>query len=186
MKYDIKTLRLHWDERWPNITPRAEELPKIMQDRWARFYTLPNGKRYPQNESELGEIVSRHNKLLEDLKPDEIIIITCEWDDQPTPYIKHSKVDPTSNYWQSIKEFSEDKNCAASYRHLFVSIKRWESGTLNDLLQSVANDDTAGVIVAPSNFLWLYHPYDGGADIIFPTTENKAQFIRTHKNWLAR
>jgi hypothetical protein len=44
---------------------------------------------------------------------------------------------------------------------------------------------TAGVIVTTAGLRWLYHPYDGGADIIAASTDRRDQLRQAHEDWLS-
>ena len=58
--------------------------------------------------------------------------------------------------------------------------------TIDPLLRVVADDETSGVVIAPSDFEWLYHPYDGGADVFLPSRERRDLLSLAHHRWLSR
>jgi hypothetical protein len=50
---------------------------------------------------------------------------------------------------------------------------RWPSLRPAHLLRYVANDHTQDVILAGQDLSWLYHPYDGGADVITASAQQR-------------
>jgi hypothetical protein len=40
------------------------------------------------------------------------------------------------------------------------------------------------VIIAPADLAWLYHPYDGGADVITRYKGERDALARRHSDWL--
>jgi len=50
----------------------------------------------------------------------------------------------------------------------------------------VANSETSDVIVAPSDLEWLYHPYDGGADVTAASTGQRDELWERHSDWLSK
>ncbi|MEU8122197.1 hypothetical protein AB0C21_26120 [Spirillospora sp. NPDC049024] len=52
------------------------------------------------------------------------------------------------------------------------------------MLRDVADDRLPHVIIAPLDLKWLYHPYDGGADVIAPTVHDRDVLKTCHADWL--
>lgn len=69
---------------------------------------------------------------------------------------------------------------------IHVSRHRYKSGSLDPLLRSVADDKVNGVFFAGTQLEWLYHPYDGGADVILGTSEHRNRLKAKHKSWLSK
>ncbi len=53
------------------------------------------------------------------------------------------------------------------------------------LLRAVADDELLNVILAPTDLRWLYHQYDGGADIILATRDQRDALKAPHHDWLS-
>lgn len=51
-------LRL-WEQRWPDCPPLAHELKSSYEDRWVRFHSLPESKRYAETEDEYEVLLGR-------------------------------------------------------------------------------------------------------------------------------
>ena len=59
------------------------------------------------------------------------------------------------------------------------------NATLLDWFHGVADDEISYAIIAPLDLRWLYHPYDGGADVIAPTAYEHDVLKGRHADWLS-
>jgi hypothetical protein len=55
-----------------------------------------------------------------------------------------------------------------------------DAPALDRLLRLVADHVTSDVIITNSELNWLYHPYDGGADIIANSAAQRDQLRTAH------
>jgi hypothetical protein len=53
-----------WEETWPAHRPYADELRSAYPERWVHFHSLPQSKRYPENEDEYAIVLDRYNTHL--------------------------------------------------------------------------------------------------------------------------
>ena len=53
------------------------------------------------------------------------------------------------------------------------------------LLRKVVDDDAGSITLIPSGGDWLYHPYDGGVDVVAPSTEAQDVVRGQHRGWLS-
>jgi len=134
-------------------------------------------------------VLHRHNTVLDELFAqggDEIgepraIVITCSWSTDAQPAHPDRVVyqrETTPEYWRSLED-------DGSWTHLWVHDCVWSPGRLDDLLLDVAFDRTAGVVISTGSLAWLYHPYDGGADVIAPTGNSRDNLRSAHAPWLS-
>jgi hypothetical protein len=42
------------------------------------------------------------------------------------------------------------------------------------------------VLITDANLRWLFHPYDGGMDVIAPTTADRDALRDRHRDWLSK
>ncbi|MGC4806131.1 DUF3885 domain-containing protein [Micromonospora sp. DT233] len=176
-----------WQERWPECPPFAHRLRGRYPDRWVRFHSLPGSKRHPENEGEYGVVLDRHHTVLSALDPGAVLlVVTSEWTEGPavTPaqWPRRSEVAPSARHWQTLLEDPEDP----TYIQLYAEVVPWRPGVIDVLLRAVADDELANVILAPADLRWLYHPYDGGADVILPTREQRDALKTRHRGWLSQ
>jgi hypothetical protein len=57
----------YWNNNYPESLPIGHELKWVYKERWFRIHSLPESKRYAQNEDEYKIILDRQKQLIEDL-----------------------------------------------------------------------------------------------------------------------
>jgi hypothetical protein len=160
-----------------------------MRDRWVRFHALPDSKRYPETEGEYGMVLARHNTVLAELvNGPELLVVTAGYSDAPEPREpcrsqETVAVHPAATYWTSVCE--GDEPGFESWVHLYVSQVAWSGGCLDLLLRRVADHVIGNALLADVGLRWLYHPYDGGMDVILSSSGERDALRDRHRNWLS-
>jgi hypothetical protein len=72
-----------------------------------------------------------------------------------------------------------------AWKHLWVSVSKLSEPHLPALFRLVADDVAGGVIVTSPAMYWLYDPYDGGADVIAASSEQRDGHRHRHAEWLS-
>lgn len=177
-----------WEQRWPGCSKLPYEVREI-RDRWVRFHALPGSKRYPDTEGEYGTVLARHNTVLGELVTGPaVLVITAGYSDQPDPQEPGRSAETIAAhapgaYWTSA--CVDDEPGSESWMHLFASETPWSPGCLDPLLRHVADDVIGNVLVCDVDLRWLYHPYDGGMDVVLPTTADRDALQSRHQDWLS-
>jgi hypothetical protein len=185
---DTAALSRLWEERWPGCSKLPYELREV-RDRWVRFHTLPGAKRYPNTEAEYGIVLSRHNSVLAELiSGPDLLVVTAGYSDAPEPgdscrSPQTEVVHPDARYWTSVS--MDDEPGFDNWMHLYVSRMPWTAGRLDPLLRQVADDVMANVVLADVGLRWLYHPYDGGMDVILSSSGERDVLRDRHRDWLS-
>lgn len=186
-----EVLTQRWQTNWSTLAPIGYEVRGAADGHWVRFHTLPESKRYPDSKAEYDEILSRHNTLLKELvattHPETaLIIVSTSWSDSshPVPLERDLLTTlPNYSYWRSeLTDTDEDEEF---WTHVYTSVVDWRLGALDDLLTLVADWVVDGIIVAPLNFEWLYHPYDGGADVVVDSFVTRDALRARYQTWLS-
>ena len=191
---DTAGLTARWARTWGDCRPIGHELRGCLQDRWVRFHSLPGSKRYADSGDEYAELMRRHLTVLGELLPrdgaDEeraLLVLTASWSGDPGPAPRAAELSlalPDAAHWTSILT-DDSVPGEETWTHLWVSITRLHSRELSRLLRLVADYGTAGVIITTPEMSWLYHPYDGGADVIATTAGHRDQLRCAHSDWLS-
>ncbi|RZQ62722.1 DUF3885 domain-containing protein [Amycolatopsis suaedae] len=175
-----------WRHNWQDCPPIAHDLKHSHPDRWVRFHSLPESKRYPGDEAEYATVLHRYNTVLDELfAGEDVLVITPDWSDDATPEPRpadHERWHPGAEYWTHVSPEHPD---FVSYVHLYVSQLPWRRGALDELLHAVADDETAGVMITSLSMDRIHHPYDGGADVLLPTTAARDALKARHPDWLS-
>ena len=186
---DTVALSRLWDERWPGCSKLPYDL-RAVRDRWVRFHTLPGSKRHPETGDEYGIVLARHNTVIAELVTGpEVLVVTAGYSDaaQPRETCRSAEtvaVHPDAAYWTSVR--MDDEPGFESWMHLHVGRMPWSYGCLDPLLRQVADDVIANVLIADVGLRWLYHPYDGGMDVIVASSGERDALRARHRDWLSR
>jgi hypothetical protein len=187
---DIAAFDAAWHARWPRSRPIGYQLRDTASATWVRFHSLPESKRYADDEAEYDELLSRHLTLLTDLNSAagaaDLRVITVAWSSRPKPKRRARKLVAalrTAAYWRTLRTDPSDPD--SWWSHLYVSKVDSPESELRALLLLVADWGTADVIIAPPNAEWLYHPYDGGGDVIAPDTATRDRLREKYASWLS-
>jgi hypothetical protein len=171
-----------WQRRWPGCPPVGHLLRGCFQDVWVRFHSLPDSKRYAQDEAEYALLLERYNTVLDELfTGTDVYVITSRWTSEPDvpPH------QPGDGYWQSLLLTDDPDPEFRTYIHLFAAERSWYTGCIDDLLRDVADDKVADVLITDTRMERIHHPYDGGADIFLTTAGERDQMRNRHATWLS-
>jgi hypothetical protein len=157
-----------------------------MPDRWVRFHSLPQAQRYPATAAEYREVLHRYNAVLAELMAETgsaaIYVVTVEYgpdDGAAGTEPVHVGLHPGAVAWMSAADPTDPE---PAYR-LHVSRADFNPGALDDLLRYVADDRTSDVVVADEALRWLFHPYDGGMDVIASPTGQRDLLAARFASW---
>jgi hypothetical protein len=181
----------YWQQHYPNSPPIGHLLRQAYEDRWFRIHTLPESKRYPETEEDYQEILRRHNMLLSDLLGEngEFVLITTGYSGTPNPappYPEHLSTIGLQEHLMTSptpKDYEEDDQ---DYWHFYMSERVWKPNSLDDLLRLVADWAIANVLMVSIKQECIYHPYDGGADIILESGSARDLKKEQYSAWLSK
>jgi hypothetical protein len=162
---------------------------------WVRFHSLPESKRYPENESEYAVLLGRHHRVLDELdaslspgRSPEVLVFTAVWSQTSAPADREKLIrcaQPDAEWWESMLYNNSDSPEWPVWIHVYVGRLPFAPEALDPLLRLAADDQTRGLIIAETDLNWLYHPYDGGADVIAPTSTIKESLRIKFAPWLS-
>ena len=172
-----------WERSWPDHDPLGYVLRVQYADRWVRFHSLPESKRYAESPAEYDEIVRRHRTILHELHGSEnfqtLHVIAADWDWQDLAAGWSKRRLPGAWPWRGSPA-DDDPDGGRNY---FWAASGLASKEIDALLIAVADDECRVVIGAP-DLTWLYCPYDGGADVLPPSAVEPDALRERHADWL--
>jgi hypothetical protein len=179
-----------WAARWPGLAPMpgGEYFPRrdLYGVHWVRFHSLPNGKRYAETPDETREILERHFAVLEALhteRTSDLLIVGEDWGwydgvDLAGGWTKRYL--PGAWPWRKWRHDSDEES--DPFHYFWVSSAR-QVRDLGPLLERVAAWQ-ATVWISDNGLNWMYHPYDGGADVYARTADERDSLVSSYSTWL--
>lgn len=185
MEVDVDELSRLWNQAWRGCPPLGHLLRGRFADRWVRFHSLAQSQRYPQTQDDYEKLLLRHNTILAELRAKDVYLISVRYpaDDlaagsEPMIVGLH----PGAVRWMDV---TDPDDLDATPVEVYVSRQGFVPGSLDGLLAYVADGRASEVIAADTGMRWLYHPYDGGADVIAPSTSERDRLRENHRDWLS-
>lgn len=162
--------------------PAGFLLRQRYSDRWLRIHSLPESKRYPGRPAEYEELLNRHNTVASYVLGEgtqcSLFIARFgedrEWSDESLSSLIGST--PT----HAIA--SEDPDEPMQFFSVQVS---WRRSAFDKLIRAVADDQTGPILFANTAAGSIYAPYDGGADLFFPSSAAVAAARVRFRSWLS-
>ena len=178
-----------WNESYSDCPPVGYLLRERFSEIWFRVHSLPSSKRYAETEEEAKEILRRHNSILNDLLGDEskYVLIATDYSSEPEPVTKHFNMSALGQNMEYLSSFPYDEpgeSDEAYFWHLFMAERTWRSGSVDSLLALVAEEEIQNVLLVDLEQGWVYHPYDGGADVIVKSEERRKRMMDRYLDWL--
>ncbi|MGW0908680.1 DUF3885 domain-containing protein [Streptomyces sp. NPDC002853] len=171
-----------WQQRWPSCPPVGYKLRDPYRDVWVRFHSLPESKRYAEDASEYAVVLERYNTVLDELfAGGDVYVIFPLWTTEAEVPPGH----PGAGYWQSLLVMDDPDPEFRKYCHLFSTRRPWRHGCIDELLRNVADEEVGGVLITDTQMRRIHHPYDGGADVFLPTSEERDEMRDRHADWLS-
>ncbi|HEY9882153.1 MAG TPA: hypothetical protein V6C98_00955 [Thermosynechococcaceae cyanobacterium] len=180
----------YWQKHYPECPPIAHYLKFDCNHRWLRIHTLPQSKRYAETQEEYQEILKRHNALLTELlgKNDRYLLITVGYSKTVIPVRPEKELGrlvATNRHLLSLAIHKLEGEGDPNYRHLYINERVWIEHSMDDLLKMVADDEIANVMFIGVEQKCLYHPYDGGADIVLESEAARDILKKRYSAWLS-
>ena len=134
-------------------------------------------------------VLERHYAVLTELFAGcEILVVTCTWSECPEPAPPSEldlRINPHGVFWTTLLYNDDPDPELRTYIHLSVDLVSWKPGSIDPLLRAVADDEAGGVMIATQDLRRIYHPYDGGADVLLEDAAQRDRLRARHPDWLS-
>lgn len=172
-----------WNAKWPNSEPLGYVLRGDFPERWVRFHSLPDSKRYAGTPEEAAEILRRHRTVLAELHGSdvsELVVVGADWGppDIASGWSKNHLNDPW--LWR-VAQDTFDPEAGPVYCWVQSGV---DDAALDALLTAAAND-AGRFLVADPGLNWLYCPYGGGVDVLLGDHLERDALRDRHSDWLS-
>lgn len=182
-----KTAVNEWRERFGATPPVGWRLRTDYEERWVRFHSLPNLKRYPETSDEWGIVLKRAEKAAKlavgDITSANVFASSCsaETSANHVKVFQKSKLRLQSAFeWTDQLEAKEDR---LTWRTFWT--RTTNTDQFRDIMQYVADDEISDVIwVSPADGR-VFAPYDGGFDLILSGSSEIGRAREKFHDWLS-
>ena len=189
-KEEFQTL---WTLNYPDTVPISYLFKLDYSDRWFRIHSLPESKRYAEDEDEWETLISRQNEIITDLFGQEtpILIVTGEynWGDNRQIHITEEEeiFKPFSfirlDNIELNKIDAEQYDEPDIYRPAFAKTI-WKQNYHDKLLREIANDNSRAFFISFDKNV-IVAPYDGGVDLVLKDSSTKEHYKNKYRQWLS-
>ncbi|MDX3571285.1 hypothetical protein [Streptomyces sp. ID05-47C] len=179
-----------WRERHPSVPPLTHTFRGVFADRWVRFHSLPESKRYAESEDEYAMLLRRYNTVLDELfAGQEVFVVTGDWSSTadgpagfPTP---RQDLHPDGVLWWTEPDVSDPDPEFHTYFRFYADRRPWRPGCVDELLRAAADEEIVGVFLTDTGLNRIHAPYDGGADVVLTTPAERDRLRARHPGWLS-
>jgi hypothetical protein len=182
-----------WTSAYPGTVPISHHFKHDYEDRWFRIHSLPESKRYADNEKEWEILLDRQNKIITDILGDcaNVLLVTGDYSSEGNTEssspeatralagIVFIPLDPID-----LNKLNEEDYDAGQLYQLMFSEQIWQPHKFDALLKAVADDQLRFFFISIENRC-IIAPYDGGIDFILKDQETKNMYKERYKEWLS-
>lgn len=184
-----------WRINFGDCPPASYLFKHQLTDRWIRIHSLPESKRYAENDSETAELLKRQNTILFDVigNDSECFLVGGNYSDSPLEEnLKHCPAFGNFHFQEFVKfpkqDFDPDileQDEEPIYLSLLFSTYKLNEGDLNKILLCVANWEIINFFVVNFERQHIFAPYDGGVDLVLSNSDERDEFKTKYKDWLS-
>jgi len=185
--------KIFWNSSYPETVPISHYFKHDYPDRWFRIHSLPDSKRYADNDNEWNILLQRQNQIITDLlgENSNFLLVTGEYTMEGyTELHPLTEVDPISKIpFTTLAEIdlnnlSPDNYDPGAFYHPMFSEQIWEPKKFDNLLREIAYDNLRAFFVSIEKEL-MVAPYDGGIDFILKNSETRDFYKKKYSTWLS-
>lgn len=182
-----------WNLNYPETVPISHLFKNDYSERWFRIHSLPESKRYAENEEDWETLISRQNEIMTDLfgLDTPILIVTGEYnwgDNRPIHVTDEEEIFKPFSFVrldniQLNKIDAEQYDEPDIYRPAFAQTI-WKTNYHDKLLREIANDNTRAFLISFDKNV-IVAPYDGGVDFVLKDSSTKENYKNKYRQWLS-
>lgn len=171
-----------WTERFGDTLPLGHALRSSFPDRWFRIHSLPESKRYANDDGERRVLLDRQELLADEvLGQKEPCFIVTPYEDIALGMKRKLAEFPNQTFSCELRGTDEPEEPDIS---CLVAEVSWDATDMKPALLAIAQDQLRALWIN-RNTNAIFAPYDGGVDVVL---ESRAQrdVLRDHfSQWLS-
>lgn len=180
-----------WEANFQNCPPVNFTFKEKLERFWFRIHSLPESKRYAENDAEMAEILRRQRILLDDVigTDDECFVVCGSYVPNLRTYYAESfpqLVDMLRFNSKSVPlvDFDSDGK-PGEFFNIDFGKQKIVFEALREILVGIANDQIYFFFILNPITKRIFSPYDGGVDLILESEEKRSEFKAKYKDWLS-
>jgi len=182
-----------WTLNFADTIPIQHYFRQDCSDRWFRIHSLPESKRYADNEEEWNILLDRQNKIITDLlgNGSNFILVTGDFSSEDdTELHPHEEVNSIANIPFvlldpiDLKKLSPDEYEIGQFYKPMFSEQIWQPNKFDSILKDIADDQLRAFFISVDKKL-IIAPYDGGVDFILNNAETRNVYKQKYSDWLS-
>ncbi|SHN09347.1 hypothetical protein [Chitinophaga sp. CF418] len=185
--------KMFWISNYPETVPISHYFKHDYSDRWFRIHSLPESKRYADNDGEWSILLHRQNQIITDLlgENSNFLLVTGEYTMEgytelhplaevgslaQMPFISLTKMD--------LNKLSPGEYDPGAFYHPMFSVQIWVPKKFDNILREIAYDNLRTFFISIEKELMIA-PYDGGIDFILKNSETRDFYKRKYSSWIS-
>ena len=179
-----------WRSHFDDCPPAGFLLHETFPERWFRIHSLPDSKRYAETAREMTALLARHNTVASDVLGDGapcVIVTKAEYNPRVGRPARGHVQFARLQLKPLVVVTANNPNDTGAGWPIPLSYARieWQPGSLDDVLIDVANALLGPFLIVSEATARVYAPYDGGADLILRTPDERDEFRNRYQAWLS-
>jgi len=184
-------VREEWQERFDSIPPVGWRLRVAFPERWIRIYSLPEGRRYPESDSDREMLLERQYAVAEYVlgSSPSCLFLTCRYHHptEESALWNSGRIGSVqlAELWRTSEGVHPDHlDAEPAEITVLGATATWSESEVREALLAVANDEENLVILSHKTGC-VFAPYDGGVDVILTKSETVQGFRSHFEHWLS-
>jgi len=176
-----------WSAEFNAVAPVGHALRNHLADRWTRFHSLPESKRYPEDVAEREELLKRHLAVAGELFEvgEAIFVYRCHLGERRLKGKQKHQIASRQLQEKMVRLPAElhagEEDDYYCVRALMTS---WVPDFFELLTRQVAEWEESGVTFVSLSTKNVYSPYDGGMDV-FPMSISPRTLEAKFRSWMS-
>ncbi len=177
-----------WQGQFGETPPLAHLLRTSFPDRWVRFHTLPDSKRYASTARETCEILNRLDAVSQNIYEKSelcwLIFAQENFSEDKKVDKKVLEIDIFSlKYFHSFSH--KDSFGDIVHWDFYATCVEWAAQEFHSLFGAISNDQVSQMLWVSISSHNVFAPYDGGVDVILKSRVERDQLRERFRNWLS-
>jgi hypothetical protein len=176
-----------WKSEVAAVAPVGHALRQVLTSNWTRFHSLPESKRYAENDRERDELRHRHLTVANTLfREGESIYVyrSRYYEKRLKGKAKHLLAG--RQLQESVVQLPAHLGAKSTDEDEILSVRAlttaWQPDFYLELLHQIADDRETGISFVAPQSKNIYCPYDGGLDV-FSFSVSAAEPATRYSQW---